>query len=131
MAAKVTQRRQISRGYAERYLGMVLIGELATLTPANIRFTNLKIHLGTVQTGDASKQARVASKARVEEVVVEGVILGERQLLETSLASYVMALEASPLFYQVAIQKNSVEAYIKGEALHFILILKVEAQVHG
>ena len=131
MAAKVTQRRQLSRGYAERYLGMVLLSELAALTPASIRFTDLKISLGPVQTGDASKQARDAPKARVEEVTVEGLILGERPLLETSLASYVMALEASPLFRQVTIQKNTVETYVKGEALHFILILKVEAQVHG
>jgi hypothetical protein len=131
MAAKVAQRRQISRGYAERYLGMVLIGELAALTPANIRFTDLKINLGPAQTGDASRQTKDAPKARIEEVTVEGLIQGERQLLETSLASYAMALEASPLFRQVTIQKNTVEAYIKGEALHFILILKVEAQVHG
>jgi Tfp pilus assembly PilM family ATPase len=131
MAAKVAQRRQISRGYAERYLGMVLISELAALTPANIRFTDLKINLGPVQTGEASRQTKDAPKARVEEVTVEGLIQGERQLLETSLASYAMALEASPLFRQVTIQKNTVEAYIKGEALHFILILKVEAQVHG
>ena len=131
MAAKVTQRRQLSRGYAERYLGMVLISELAALTPSNIRFTDLKINLGPVQTGDASRQAGNAPKARAEEVTVEGLILGERPLFETSLASYVMALEASPLFQQVAIQKNVVESYIKGETLHFILILKVEAQAHG
>jgi hypothetical protein len=132
MAAKVTQRRQLSRGYAERYLGMVLISELAVLTPEKIRFTALKINLGPVRTGDAAKQPSDGAKApRVEEVTVEGLILGERQLLETSLASYVMALEGSPLFRQVSIQKNAVEAYIKGEALHFILLLKVEAQVHG
>ena len=131
MAAKVTQRRQLSRGYAERYLGLVLLSELAALTPANIRFTDLKINLGPMQTGDASKQAGDASKTRVEEVTVEGLILGERQLFETSLVSYAMVLEASPLFRQVTIQKNTVETYIKGEALHFILILKVEAQVHG
>jgi Tfp pilus assembly PilM family ATPase len=131
MAAKVAQRRQLSRSYAERYLGMVLIGELAALTPANIRFIDLKINLGPVQTGDASRQTKDAPKARVEEVMVEGLILGERQLFETSLVSYVMVLEASPLFRQVTIQKNTVEAYIKGEALHFTLIMKVEAQVHG
>jgi len=132
MAAKVTQRRQLSRGYAERYLGMVLISELAALTPANIRFTDLKINLGPVRTGDASKQPPDGTKTtRVEEVTVEGLILGERQLLETSLASYVMTLEVSPLFRQVVIQKNAVEPYPKGEALHFILLLKVEAQVHG
>jgi hypothetical protein len=67
----------------------------------------------------------------VEEITVEGLILGERQMFETSLAGYTMSLEASPLFKQVAIQKNSVEPYLKGEALHFILSIKVEEQVHG
>ena len=131
MAAKVNQWRQISRGYTERYLGMVLIGELAALTPANVRFTDLKVNLGPAQAGDASKQARDAPRARIEEVTVEGLILGERQLFETSLAGYTMTLEASPLFRQVTIQKNTIEPYIKGEALHFILNLKVEKQVHG
>ena len=133
MAARVTQRRQLSKGYAERYLGMVLISELAALTPANVRFTDLKINLGPApaQAGDASKQAKDAPKARIEEVTVEGLILGERQLFETSLAGYAMALEASPLFRQVTIQKNTMEPYIKDEALHFILNLKVEEQVHG
>jgi type IV pilus assembly protein PilM len=132
MAAKVAQRQQISRIYAERYLGMVLISELSALTPENIRFTDLKINLGPVRIDDAAKQPPEAAKAqRVEEVTVEGLILGERQLFETTLAAYAMALEASPLFRQVTVQKNAVEPFIKGEALHFILILKVEAQVHG
>lgn len=131
MAAKVAQRRQLSRSYANRYLGMVLISELATLTPTNIRFTDLKINFGPLQTGDASKQAKDSAKARVEEVTVEGLILGERRSFETSLASYTMALDGSPLFRQVTIQKNTVEPYIKGEALHFILNMKVEEQVHG
>lgn len=130
-AAKVTQRRQLSRGYAERYLGMVLISELAALTPGNIRFTDLKISLGPVRTGDAPPQPSETAKPRVEEVTVEGLILGDRALFETTLAAYVMTLEASPLFRQVVVQKNGVEPYVKGEVLHFILLLKVEAQVHG
>ena len=133
MAARVTQRRQLSKGYAERYLGMVLISELAALTPANVRFTDLKINLGPgpAQAGDASKQAGDAPKARIEEITVEGLILGKRQLFKTSLAGYAMALESSPLFRQVTIQKNNVEPYLKNEALHFILNLKVEEQIHG
>jgi hypothetical protein len=110
---------------------MVLISELAALTPENIRFTDLKINFGPPQTGEASKRTQDAPKARIEEVTVEGLILGERTLFETSLASYTMALDASPLFRQVSIQKNTVEPYIKDEALHFILNLKVEEQVHG
>ena len=129
LAAKVKQRNELSRVYADRYLGMVLISELAALTPKDIRFTDLKITLGPAPAGGAEKKE--AAKARVEEITVEGLILGERQMFETSLAGYTMSLEASPLFKQVAIQKNSVEPYLKGEALHFILNMKVEEQVHG
>jgi type IV pilus assembly protein PilM len=129
LAAKVKQRSELSRVYADRYLGMVLISELAALTPKHIRFTDLKITLGPAPAGDAEKKEAV--KARMEEVIVEGVILGERQMFETSLAGYTMSLEASPLFKQVVIQKNSVEPFLKGEALHFILNIKVEEQVHG
>ncbi len=145
MAAKVNQRRQLSKLYGERYLGMVLISELIELTPVNIRFIDLKINLGPVPagvsgeagsaaarpSGDVAKPAGEAPKALQEEVIVEGLIRGDRKLFETSLAGYVMALEASPLFRQVTIQKNSVEPFIKDEALHFILKLTVEAQVHG
>ena len=46
MAVTLSKRRQLSKVYAERYLGMVLISELETLTPANIRFLDLKITLG-------------------------------------------------------------------------------------
>jgi len=136
LVAKVKQRNELSRVYADRYLGMVLISELAALTPKDIRFTDLKITLGPVQagaaenpTGDAEKKE--AAKARVEEITVEGLILGERQMFETSLAGYTMSLEASPLFKQITIQKNNVEPFLKGETLHFILNIKVEEQVHG
>lgn len=128
LAAKINQTKELSKVYADRYLGMVLIGELASLTPKDIRFTDLKITLGPAP-GTADKKD--ASKARVDEITVEGLVLGDRPMLETSLAGYTMSLEASPLFKQVAIQKNSVEPYLKGEALHFVLNIKVEEQVHG
>jgi hypothetical protein len=131
LVATINQRRELSKIYADRYLSMVLISELATLTPANIRFIDLKINLAPAA-GDAAKSSpKEAPKARVEEVIAEGLILGERRMFETSLAGYTMAMEASPIFRQVTIQKSNVEPYLKGEALHFILNMKVEEQVHG
>lgn len=129
LAAAVKARGALSKLYADRYLGMVLISELAAQTPAHIRFTNLKIALGPPSAEPAAKKD--APKPRTEEVTIEGLILGDRQIFETSLAAYTMALEASPLFKQVSITKNSVEPHLKGEALHFILNMKVEEQVHG
>ena len=135
MAAKVTQRRQLTRVYANRYLNVVLISELAALTPSNIQFIDLKINLGPVVTATAANPSKEKGKdlpnTNPAEITIEGLILGERQLLETSLAGYAMALESSPLFRQVTIQKIIVESYRKSEALNFILNMKVEEQVHG
>ena len=135
IAVDIGKRRKLSKGYAERYLGMVLISELATLTPANIRFLDLKINLGEPgkkgEPSPSKDKPPEAPKAQIGEVTVDGLILGDRQMFETSVAGYLMALEASPLFKQVTVQKNTIEPYLKGEALHFILNLKVEEQVYG
>lgn len=130
-AALVSQRRELSKIYAERYLGVVLISELASLTPDNIRLLNMKVNLGSVQGKDTVKASAESSKAPAQEILVEGLIMGEKQKQETSLAGYMMTLEASPLFHQVTIQKNSRESYQKGEAINFTLNLKVEEKIHG
>lgn len=134
-AAMVNQRRELSRTYADRYLGMVIIGELAALTPANVRFTHLKIALGprpaAIPPGDVAKSGKEAVKNGGEQITLEGVILGERQFHETSLASYIMVLDASPIFRQVTIEKSNVQPYLTGEVLHFTLNLKVEGRIGG
>ena len=135
MAVNVSKRRQLSKVYAERYLGMVLISELADTDTGQHPFSGSEDQsrrAGKKGESNPSKDKPAeAPKARIEEVTVDGLILGDRQMFETSVASYLMALEASPLFRQVTVQKNSIEPYLKGEALHFILNLKVEEQVHG
>ncbi len=134
LAAKVKAKSELSRVYADRYLGLALIGEIAAQTPAHIRFTDMKVSLGPPPATDAAKgdaAKKETPKGRGEEITLEGLILGERQVFETSLAAFTMALEASPFFKQVTIQKNSVEPHLKGETLHFILNMKVEEQVGG
>jgi Tfp pilus assembly PilM family ATPase len=134
LAAKVKAKSELSRVYADRYLGLALIGEIAAQTPAHIRFTDLKVSLGPPPAADAAKgdaAKKETPKGRGEEITLEGLILGERQVFETSLAAFTMALEASPFFKAVTIQKNSVEPHLKGEALHFILNMKVEEQGRG
>lgn len=134
MAAKVSLQRQLFKGYGRQYLGMVLLSELTALTPANIRFLDLKLTLAGAadKEAKAAKDKQAAAKDKIEGVTVEGLIIGDRQTRETSLAGYMRDLNASPVFHQVILQKYSVEPYLKKqEALHFILNMKVEGQVHG
>ena len=140
LTAKIEERQKLSKVYTERYMGMVLISELSAITPANIRFINLKTNLGAASSPAAPKPAAApaaataaaaAPPAAVEEVTLEGLVIGDRKTLETSLIGYVLLLEASPIFRQVTIQKNSIEPFQKGQALHFILNMKVEDQIRG
>ena len=139
LTAKLGERRKLSRVYAERYMGMVLISELSDLTPANIRLISLKTNLGPAKTPAAPKPAAAgaaapaaaATAAATEEATLEGLVIGDRQVLENALAGYVLTLENSPVFRQITIQKNAVVPFMSKQALHFILNLKVEDQVRG
>jgi hypothetical protein len=139
LTAKLGERRKLSRVYAERYMGMVLISELSDLTPADIRLISLKTNLGAAKTPAAPKPAAAgaaapaaaATAAATEEATLEGLVIGDRQVLENALAGYVLTLENSPVFRQITIQKNAVVPFMSKQALHFILNLKVEDQVRG
>ena len=91
------------------------------------------MNLGAGPAGQGAKDAKGAAvTGKIGAIILEGLILGERQTLETNLAGYMRDLDASPMFYQITIEKNVLVPYLrKQEALHFILNLKVEEQVHG
>ena len=55
-------------------------------------------------------------------MVIEGIITGEREILEAALAQYMIRLENSPIFTEPAVHKNQIEPRQKlGEVLHFIM----------
>ncbi|MCX5837504.1 MAG: hypothetical protein NTW71_03160 [Deltaproteobacteria bacterium] len=146
MAAKSKQQKYSSRAYSERYRSMAVIGELSALTPANIRLVNLKADFGAVVTEKATEPPKTTPKETPPEVkkdaakeppkeqapagkmgnlVVEGIIAGNRLSLESSLAGYLMKLQESPIFLQVAVQKNIVERVKKKDVLRFTINMKI------
>ncbi len=56
-----------------------------------------------------------------EDVILEGVIYGDRKVLD----SYVAKLENSPILNQVSVQKSSVATIKKVEVLYFTLSAKI------
>ena len=114
---------QSSKEYSDRYLGLAIISEISSLTPQNIRLISFKTNLGAPPSG--KEPAKEPKKAELKNVIVDGVILGDRRSLESSLAGYIMKLEASPMFHRISIKKNSIEPFKKNEALHFIIDLKI------
>lgn len=123
IVASYRNEYQISKEYSDRYLGLSIISEISSLTPQNIRLLSLKTNLGALSSG--KEPAKEQKKDELKNVIVEGVILGDRRSLESSLAGYIMKLEASPMFHRISIKKNSIEPFKKNEALHFIIDLKI------
>jgi Tfp pilus assembly PilM family ATPase len=123
MADEVKTRKQISGQYARRYLGVATIGEFAALTPVNIRLVNIKINTGGV--GLAKINPDKTAKETNDDIIVEGVIFGERDVLDSSLAQYVMKLGNSPMLRQVSVQQSGIITFKKSEVLHFTLSAKL------
>ncbi len=114
LAENLKLRHQKNQQYSGRYKGMAFISELSALTPENIRLVNVQITL-PVQGGQGQK---------TEEVVIEGVVLGDRSALDAALAQYVMKLKNSPVFKGAALQKSHIANYKKKEILQFTINVK-------
>lgn len=141
MAEKSKQRKYSSRAYSERYRSMAVIGELSALTPVNIRLVNLKADFGAANTQKANEPPKAAPPDKKEaakepakeqapagkmgNLVLEGIISGNRLSLESSLAGYLIKLQESPMFRQVTVQKNNVENVKKRDILRFTINMKI------
>jgi len=123
IADEVKMKRKIARQYAQRYLGMAVIGEVSDITPSNIHLISLKITEGKALPKADDKTPKETKEGT--EVIIQGVISGTSNMLDSSLSQYVMKLENSPMLKQVAIQKNSIVTFKKNEVLHFILSAKI------
>ena len=123
MSQEVKAHRKVSRQYAQKYLGMAAIGEIAVVTPQNIRLINFKINAP----GSAAPKVvpDKTTKETIDDVMVEGVIFGEREMLDSLLAQYVMKLENSPMFRGISVQKSGIVTFKKSEVLHFTLNAKI------
>jgi Tfp pilus assembly PilM family ATPase len=134
-AAKV--QRQKYEGLSSRYKGMALIAELSALTPEAVSLTGLEASLskkseavsgvpGAQPTAAASKSMAGDKTAKGESTaVVEGIITGKQETLETALASYVMKLRASPLFADVTVTPKKLAHAGQADFLPFSLTLKM------
>ncbi len=127
IADEVKMQRKISRQYAQRYTGMAVIGEITTLTPENIRLNNLKI-VTSVNPAVKEKTDKAAKEDTTEGVTLEGIITGERNMLDSYLAQYIMKLGNSPMLHQVSVYKNSIVNFKKNDVLHFTMSAKIGKQ---
>jgi hypothetical protein len=111
LTAKAKHKQQVSKEYSKRYMGLAIVKEIASITTPNVRLLSMKANLGQV-TGDKETEVQ-------KTLVLEGVIFGSHQTLESSLAAYVLRLQNSPLFSRPSIRKSTLGYYEDKEALQF------------
>jgi hypothetical protein len=111
LTAKAKQKQHESKEYSERYVGLAIIKEITNITTPNVRLLSMKANFGQVS-GDKKTEG-------IKTLVLEGVIFGSHQSLESSLAAYVLRLENSPLFSRPNIRKSTLGYYEDKEAMQF------------
>jgi type IV pilus assembly protein PilM len=117
-------RRQIKE-IGQKYLGVAVISEITDLTPPSVRLISISAKLG-----DAPDQGKGQKKGKQKgpdnkTLVLDGIVRGDRLILESTLAGYLMELKNSPMFDQPTISKKSFERYQDNDVLRFTARLKL------
>jgi len=126
-ANEIKMQRKIAHQYAQKYLGLAAIGEISDLTPQNISLISFKMGGGGKNAeGSAAPKtdADKAPKETTDEVAIEGIIFGKKDLLDSDLTQYVVKLENSPIFSKVSVQKKELVTFNRNEVIHFVLSAK-------
>jgi type IV pilus assembly protein PilM len=105
------------RQIGQKYFGLAVLSELSDLTPANVRLLSLDAQLSSGPSNADSGKSR--------DLILSGVVRGDRLTLESTLAGYLMELKNSPLFDNPSISKKSLEQYDGVEVLKFTARLKI------
>jgi hypothetical protein len=111
------------REIGEKYLSVAVISEITNLTPANVRLLSLSTQVNN-QPGKDNAPAKGKTKEKGT-LILDGIVQGDRLILESSLAGYLMELRNSPIFDQPTISKKSFERFENKEGLRFTARLKL------
>ena len=106
------------REFSRKYLGMVVLTEISNLTPSNVRLNSIYILLD----GDTPNDGKASAS---KNVILEGIILGDRTTMEATLAGYLIQLSGSPLFKQPVINQKEPGFFMDKEILRFTAQLKL------
>jgi len=126
LAAHSYSERQSVDAFAEKYKGMAIITEIVKVTPPNISLADLKIQLGGIGK-DRKKEKPKKEEQKPEKevqpdgknVLMVGVMFGDRLKFDAALAGYMVKIEGSPLFGRPVIIDKSLEIVDEKEVLKF------------
>ncbi|MBE9543200.1 MAG: hypothetical protein IMF02_01795 [Proteobacteria bacterium] len=121
-------RRQIKE-ISQKYFGVAVISEITHLTPSSVRLISISTKLGGApgkpKAKPKAKQKGKEKGSSNKTLVLDGIVRGDRLILESTLAGYLMELKNSPMFDQPTISKKSFERYKDNDVLRFTARLKL------
>ena len=117
LVEEIRSKNQEIQLIGKKYFGLAVISEITDLTPANVRLLSLSAQLSGDPTKKKSKKSR--------NLVLSGVVRGNRLTLESTLAGYLLELKNSPLFDKPTISKKAFERHEGAEVLKFTARLKL------
>ncbi|MFZ0610933.1 MAG: hypothetical protein WAM73_01700 [Desulfobacterales bacterium] len=117
LVEKTKKKNQEFLEFSRKYLGAVALTEISNLTPPNVRLTGISVHFADKAAGGKEPQPK--------NVILEGLVLGDRTAFESALAGYLIQLSGSPLFKHPVINQKEPGFFNDKEVLRFTAQLKL------
>ncbi|NCU21653.1 hypothetical protein EOM89_13295 [Candidatus Falkowbacteria bacterium] len=123
------------RQVATRYAMPVILSELSRRIPDNVRLLSITADLAQPEAKDAKGKPQAskppakagAAPQSDENLALEGIVIGDREQFDATLARFVIELQASPLFSLPLVNQTELrELDSNGQALYFTLRMGVK-----
>ena len=101
----------------KKYFPVAVISEIADLTPDNVRLISITTRVNTPLDKTTASKGNNTKERGI--LILDGIVQGNRLVLESTLAGYLTELGNSPFFDQLKISKKSFESYQNEEGLRF------------
>lgn len=130
-ALKAQQTHTAAKELGSRYEYLALLGELSAVTPEGVQLLELELDLGrrpvTREPEEPARGRRAAVSAPDPRLLfVSGLIYGDPSDFDSTLATYLVRLQGSPLFTTASVMaQEPVQSYVEGEALKFSIRVEV------
>ena len=121
LVEQIRQKNRSDQAIGKKYLNLAVISEVVDLTPPNVRLLNISTRLGPLPVKQPPENGKKKKKAKPPPriLILEGIVQGDRLMLESALAGYLLELKNSPLFDQPNISSKSFEFLGNNEVLRF------------
>jgi type IV pilus assembly protein PilM len=126
LVEQIREKNRSDQAIGNKYLNLAVISEVVDLTPPNVRLLDITTRLGPLpakeqpekdKKGKKGKKKPAEAPSRV--LILEGIVQGDRLMLESALTAYLLELKNSQLFDQPNISSKSFEFSGNNEVLRF------------